>query len=161
MGPASSFASELNWLNNQIHLLDHRKGDAEKALAKIEEDMHRAGNRARGGKALMEARTLVLEMERSHDEYVEQIGALRDRAHVQMGDGNNGPASGNQKHNVPVSKALSHWAAAKPLPSSPLHTVPVQKSFHLITMVHHGRVQIFVVILPLEFHHRSGAFGAK
>jgi hypothetical protein len=78
-GPASSFASELNWLNNQIHLLDHRKGEAEKAVAKIEEEMHRAGNRVRSGEAIMEARKLVLEMERSHDEYVEQIGALRDR----------------------------------------------------------------------------------
>jgi hypothetical protein len=75
---ASSFGSELNWLNNQIHLLDHRKGEAEKALAKIEEEMHRAGNPALAGEALMEARKLVLEMERSHDEYVEQIGALRD-----------------------------------------------------------------------------------
>ena len=76
---ASSFGSELNWLDNQIHLLDHRKGEAEKAVAKIEEEMHRAGNRVHGGEALMEARQLVLEMERSHDEYVEQIGALRDR----------------------------------------------------------------------------------
>src|SRR4051812_7359510 len=26
---AAPLAEELNWLNNQIHLLDHRKGDAE------------------------------------------------------------------------------------------------------------------------------------
>ncbi|HEY8226382.1 MAG TPA: hypothetical protein VIG25_13970 [Pyrinomonadaceae bacterium] len=78
-GQTPSLGSELNWLNNEIHLLDHRKGEAEKALARIEEEIHRAGDRAHGREASVEARKVVLEMERLHDEYVERIGVLRDR----------------------------------------------------------------------------------
>lgn len=70
---------ELNWLDNQIHLLDHRKGEAEKILARKEEEISRADDRAGKEVELIEARKAIHEMERTHDEYVEQIGALRDR----------------------------------------------------------------------------------
>ena len=75
---ASSLGADLTRLDNQIHLLDHRKGEAEKHLAKIEE-MHRHIDGSPKEAELMEARSVVLEMEHLHDQYVEQIGALRDR----------------------------------------------------------------------------------
>ena len=77
-GQGPSLTSELNWLDNQIHLLDHRKGEAEKTLAKIEEEMYRAGDRTPRAN-LMGAQKAVQEMEQLHDEYVEQIGLLRDK----------------------------------------------------------------------------------
>ncbi|HEX7174773.1 MAG TPA: hypothetical protein VF240_05775 [Pyrinomonadaceae bacterium] len=83
-GQGTSLGRELNWLNDQIHLLDHRKGEAEKTLAKIEEEIYRAGDRARRNEELIEAQRSVREMERLHDEYVEQIGALRDRLVKEM-----------------------------------------------------------------------------
>ena len=78
-GPGSFLADELNWLNNEIHLLDHRKGEAEKTLAKILEEAYGAGDRARTGKRLREAEQTIREMEGLHDEYVDRIGVLRDR----------------------------------------------------------------------------------
>ena len=72
---ASSLGAELTRLDNQIHLLDHRKGEAEKNLAKIEEIYRHID----GSLKEAEARSVVLEMEHLHDQYVEQIGALRDR----------------------------------------------------------------------------------
>jgi hypothetical protein len=72
-------AGKLNWLDNQIHLLDHRKGEAEKAIAKIEEDIYGAGSRSDREEELWEAKKAILELEQLHDEYVEQMGALRDR----------------------------------------------------------------------------------
>jgi hypothetical protein len=71
--------SELNWLNNEIHLLDHRKGEAEKTLARIEEETSQPGNQEHRGEELIAAREVVLEMERLHDEYVALIGTLRDK----------------------------------------------------------------------------------
>jgi hypothetical protein len=54
-GPGSFLAHELNWLNNEIHLLDHRKGEAEKTLAKILEETYVAGDRARTAGRLSDA----------------------------------------------------------------------------------------------------------
>lgn len=70
---AERLGHELNWLTNEIHLLDHRKGEAEARLASA---------RRRGGagasESLKEAEE-VARLERLHDEYVERVGALRDR----------------------------------------------------------------------------------
>jgi hypothetical protein len=80
LGPekAGPLRRELNWLTNEIHLLDHQKGAAEGRLAAAR---HGAG----GGCG--EVRTLELikateEVERlgqEHDEYVGRVGVLRDR----------------------------------------------------------------------------------
>jgi hypothetical protein len=78
-GQGLSFGSELNWLNNQIHLLDHRKGEAEKTLAKTVAEMYHAGDRGRKREKLIAAEKDVREMERLHDEYVELIGVLRHK----------------------------------------------------------------------------------
>lgn len=72
------FADELNQLNNQIHLLDHRKGEAELLLAEAEEEVFRLGTRDAKNK-LNKAKQSVSEMELLHDSYVDQIGILRDR----------------------------------------------------------------------------------
>ena len=82
LGPLLS--SELNWLNNQIHLLDHRKGEAEKTLARMLEDAYRTGGWGRKGKDLIEAENRIQELERAHDEYVERIGGLRDRIIIEI-----------------------------------------------------------------------------
>ena len=76
--------SELNWLNNEIHLLDHRKGEAEKTLASILEAAYRHGKWEPNGKDLIEAENRVEELERTHDEYVERIGRLRDRVIIEI-----------------------------------------------------------------------------
>jgi hypothetical protein len=81
-GPGSFLRSELNWLNNEIHLLDHRKGEAEKALALLE--AYSAIDRAGEVERLREAEAKVREMERLHDEYVDRIGILRDRVVIEM-----------------------------------------------------------------------------
>jgi len=83
-GQGLSLGSELNWLNNQIHLLDHRKGEAEKTVAKTVEEMYRAGDRGRKGEKLIEAKKDVREMERLHDEYVERTGVLRHKVVNEM-----------------------------------------------------------------------------
>lgn len=75
---------ELSWLNNQIHLLDHRKGDAEKALARKLEEAYGAGGLGCKGKELLDAENGVAELERVHDDYVEQIGRLRDRVVIEI-----------------------------------------------------------------------------
>lgn len=72
-------AARLNWLDNEIHLLDHRKSEAEKRLAKIEEQKYRSSDQADKSEELLGAKELVLEMERLHDKYVEQMGVLRER----------------------------------------------------------------------------------
>jgi hypothetical protein len=82
LGPRLS--SELSWLNNQIHLLDHRKGEAEKTLARMLEEAYRAGGWGRKGKELMDAENGIQELERTHDEYVERIGRLRDRVVIEI-----------------------------------------------------------------------------
>jgi hypothetical protein len=83
-GPGPLLSSELNWLNNQIHLLDHRKGEAENTLARMLEEAFRAGGWGRKGKELMAAENEVKEMERCHDQYVEWIGLLRDSVVIEL-----------------------------------------------------------------------------
>ena len=102
-GQCPSFGSELNWLNNQIHLLDHQKGGAEKTLAKMAEETYRAGDRARRGAKLMAAQKAVCELERLHDEYVGQIGVLRDKVVNEM-DKLMEQAGVNQSHGAKVGK---------------------------------------------------------
>jgi hypothetical protein len=82
-GPGSFLRSELNWLDNEIHLLDHRKGEAEKTLAKILEE-YGASDRAGQPERLREAEETVRGMERLHDEYVDRMGILRDRVVTEM-----------------------------------------------------------------------------
>jgi len=82
-GPESFLRAELNWLDNEIHLLDHPKGEAEKTLARIMEE-HGASDRAGQTERLREAETKVRELELLHDEYVDRIGILRDRIVAEM-----------------------------------------------------------------------------
>jgi hypothetical protein len=82
--PGASLVHELNWLNNEIHLLDHRKGEAEKESARMLEEVYGAGDRTRKVESLMEAEEAVRVMERLHDEYVDRIGVLRDRVVAEM-----------------------------------------------------------------------------
>lgn len=72
-------SSELVWLNNAIHLLDHRKGEAEKQFARILDEVHQVGESVNMGEKLKEAENEVSEIEQLHDEYVERIGWLRER----------------------------------------------------------------------------------
>ncbi len=83
-GLGRRLSSELNWLDNQIHLLDHRKGEAEKTLARMLEEAYRAGGRGRKGKELIDAENGVQELEQAHDEYVKRIGLLRDRVVIEI-----------------------------------------------------------------------------
>jgi hypothetical protein len=71
--------SELAWLNNAIHLLDHRKGESEKRLARIIEEAHVGGESKNNREKLREAENEIYEMEQLHDDYVERIGRVRDR----------------------------------------------------------------------------------
>lgn len=76
-GIAERLGDELNWLTNQIHLLDHRKGAAEARKAMAAQQI---GGRV-GGDGASEAGTesqQVEEMEREHDRYVERLGQLRE-----------------------------------------------------------------------------------
>jgi hypothetical protein len=75
---AEQLGRELNWVTNEIHLLDHRKGEAEARLASAR---HAAGGGSDGVSALeaLKEAEEVMRLERKHDEYVESIGALRDR----------------------------------------------------------------------------------
>lgn len=75
----SMLRSELAWLNNAIHLLDHRKGDAEKRLARIRDEATGASVCEYKRQKVREAEEEVGEMEQIHDEYVERLGRLRDR----------------------------------------------------------------------------------
>lgn len=71
----AALASELNRLDNEIHLLDYRKGEAENAVARALEGAHRADGT---GEGLASAWRGVRELELLHDGYVERVGALRD-----------------------------------------------------------------------------------
>ncbi|HLM56414.1 MAG TPA: hypothetical protein VK422_09895 [Pyrinomonadaceae bacterium] len=79
--PAASLAAELNLLDNEIHLLDHRKGEAEKALARAIEEAHRAGGRDEDWAA---AQDEARELEPLHDGYVKRVEALRDRVVAEL-----------------------------------------------------------------------------
>lgn len=84
-GPGALFDGELNWLDNQIHLLDHRKGEAEKALARLLEEAHGARDDGRKAEKLAEAENGPREMERLHCEYVGRLSLLRDAVAAEMG----------------------------------------------------------------------------
>jgi hypothetical protein len=75
---AEHLRHELNWLTNEIHLLDHKKGEAETQQARAEREtkVQREDTRAL---ELLKASALVKELERQHDGYVERIGLLRDK----------------------------------------------------------------------------------
>ena len=81
---APLLSSESNWLNNQIHLLDHRRGEAEKTLARTLEEIYRAGGRGHKDTDLTEAENGIQELERAHGKYVERIGLLRDSVVTQI-----------------------------------------------------------------------------
>lgn len=83
-GPATDLAGELNRLDNEIHLLDHRKGEAEKELARALEWAHRAGDQGGEGVGLAAVENEVGELELLHDGYVEQVGTLRDRVMAEL-----------------------------------------------------------------------------
>lgn len=74
---AGPLRDELNWLTNQIHLLDHRKGAAEARKAKAAREIR---GRAGGEEAieLAIASEQVDKMEQEHDRYVERVGQLRE-----------------------------------------------------------------------------------
>src|SRR5580765_1906636 len=76
---ATAWSQELNYLDNEIHLLDHRKGEAETILAHAREEFCRAPEPARQNATLAQAEKEVSEMEHLHDELVGRIGALRNR----------------------------------------------------------------------------------
>jgi hypothetical protein len=77
-GPGSALRHELNFVDNEIHLLDHRKGEAEKALARISEEIYRGDGRVPTCDKLRTAQHDVQDLERLHDQYVQRIGELRD-----------------------------------------------------------------------------------
>lgn len=75
----SVLSRELRWLDNAIHLLDHRKGEAEKRLARIRDEVCGTSEREKKGEKVRKAEKEVGEMEQTHDEYVERLGHLRDK----------------------------------------------------------------------------------
>ena len=75
-GMAAFMGNDLNYLDNEIHLLDHRKGEAEKKLARMLEELH-TGDPDRSER-LTEAENDVRAMEQLHDEFVDRIDVLRD-----------------------------------------------------------------------------------
>ncbi|MBS1798140.1 MAG: hypothetical protein JSS81_30280 [Acidobacteria bacterium] len=77
--PDSPFGGELVRLDNAIHLLDHRKGDAEKRLAESLEEAHRDGETGDSEEKMRAAENEIRELEELHNGYVEEIGRLRDK----------------------------------------------------------------------------------
>ena len=73
-----ALGNELNYLDNEIHLLDHRKGEAEKTLARMLEELRGTDDSALEIERLREAEKEVRAMERLHDEFVARISMLRD-----------------------------------------------------------------------------------
>jgi hypothetical protein len=80
----SSLADELNLVNNEIHLLDHRKGDAEKRLATIWEYSFAAEDRSHLNEQLRKAEAELRVLEQLHDEYVDRVGLIRDKVLGEM-----------------------------------------------------------------------------
>lgn len=77
-GIAEPYREELNWLTNEIHLLDHKKGEAEAKQAREEQEAKKGRDEARGLELVKESE-MVKELEQQHDKYVERMGVLRDR----------------------------------------------------------------------------------
>lgn len=74
---AGQLRHELNWLTNEIHLLDHRKSNAEARLAAARHEAGREPTGAKAAKVVKESKE-VKRLERQHDEYVERVGMLRN-----------------------------------------------------------------------------------
>lgn len=74
----AALAEELHALGQQIHLLDHRKGDAEKAYG-LAAETSRLAEDATADASRDEAKSLVRVMESAHDRYVERFRDWRDR----------------------------------------------------------------------------------
>ena len=74
----AAFVAELHALGHQIHLLDHRKGEAEKTYALAAETSRLAGDAAADA-SRDAAKSLVQVMESEHDGYVERLRDWRDR----------------------------------------------------------------------------------
>src|SRR6185436_18539961 len=72
---AVSLRSELNWLTNEIHLLDHRKGQAEASLAT-------ASGSCTKQKSMALEEVALLEQE--HGAYVERLSVLRDKVLLEI-----------------------------------------------------------------------------
>lgn len=68
-GVLAALHAELQWLDNEIHLLDHRKGEAEKTVA----DGWQAADAAR----VARAEDAVRSMEHVHDQYADRVDALK------------------------------------------------------------------------------------
>ena len=77
-GMVEPLTYELDWLTNEIHLLDHRKEEAEARRARAEHEAKRGREETRGLELLKESE-IVKELERQHDRYVERMGVLRER----------------------------------------------------------------------------------
>jgi len=75
---AGGWSQELRYLDNEIHLLDHRKGEAETILAREREEFCVAVDPAQRNAKLAQAKKEVHNLEQLHDEFVGRIGALRD-----------------------------------------------------------------------------------
>ena len=82
--PGSAFRKELSCLDNEIHLLDHRKGEAEKTVARIVEELNGAAEATGKVERLRQAEENVREMERLHDDYVDRLGELKDKVVTEM-----------------------------------------------------------------------------
>lgn len=81
---STGLSRELARLNNAIHLLDHRKGDAEKRLARMLDEVHAAKASTDRCEEVREVEDEVCRMEELHDGYVERVGRLRDRVIREM-----------------------------------------------------------------------------
>jgi hypothetical protein len=77
-GKARQLGYELNRITNEIHLLDHLKGEAEARLASARREA-RGGSGEAQALEILKATEEVSHLERQHDEYVERVGVLRDR----------------------------------------------------------------------------------
>jgi len=75
---AGGWSQELNYLDNEIHLLDHRKGEAETIFARAREEFCRAAEPVHLNAKVAQVERDVSDMEQLHDELVGRIGALRD-----------------------------------------------------------------------------------
>ena len=84
----AAFVQELRTLGDQIHLLDHRKGDADKVYA-LAAEAARLTTDAAAHASRDEAKALLRTMELEHDGYVERLRDWRDRV-LAAADGQGG-----------------------------------------------------------------------
>lgn len=80
---AKQLGQELNGIANEIHLLDHRKGEAEARLASARRAVEGGCGDVRAFEVIKETEE-VKRLERQHDEYVERVGVLRDRVVAEL-----------------------------------------------------------------------------